>query len=430
MITIQEMYREKYKTPEEIADLFESGYVSVSPICVGEPHGILEAVGQRVRQGKVERLVHHGILANQGKAFLEPELDGRYNHVSWFTGTAARKGIQQGYIDQMPCNYSDVPALWSIVPKLDVFAAVVSPMDEHGYFSLGLVCGEAMAEFEKAKYVFLEENQYMPRTFGKNMIHISQVTAVCRHDAPIPELPSAPVSDMDKKIGDMIADMVPNGATLQFGIGSIPNAVGKALFDKKDLGIHTEMFTDSMVELIEAGVVTNDKKKINRGKSVTTFCWGSKKMYDFLDNNMGVDMLPVDYVNNPAVIAQHDNFISVNACLEVDLIGQVCSESMGYVPFSGTGGQSDYVRGSIMSKGGKSIIAMYSTAKNETVSKIKPILTPGAVVSTSKNDVDYIVTEYGAAKLRGKTIGQRVRELIQIAHPKFREELLLSLIHI
>ena len=236
-------------------------------------------------------------------------------------------------------------------------------------------------------------------------------------------LPAAQLDDVSVTIGNIIAEQIPDGACIQLGIGAIPDATGLALKSKHDLGIHTEMFTDSMVELIQCGAVNNSKKQIHRGISVTTFAFGSKRIYDYLDDNPGIALMPVDYVNNPEVICRNDNMISINAAIEVDLFGQVCAESVGTKHMSGTGGQVDYVRGACQSRGGKSFIAFASTAKGGTISKISPILTPGAVCTTSKNDVDHIVTEYGIAKLRGRPMDERVKALIAIAHPNFRDEL-------
>ncbi|NMA15508.1 MAG: 4-hydroxybutyrate--acetyl-CoA CoA transferase, partial [Clostridia bacterium] len=236
-------------------------------------------------------------------------------------------------------------------------------------------------------------------------------------------LPSPPLTETDKAIGQYIADRVKDGSVIQLGIGGIPNATALALCSKKDLGIHTEMFTDGMIDMIEAGAVTNRRKNIHREKSIATFAMGSQRLFDYLDDNLGVEFYPVDYVNDPYLVAQLDNFVSINACVEVDLIGQVCSESIGTRQFSGTGGQVDFVRGASKSKGGQAFITTYSTAKKGTISKIVPTLTPGAHVTTSKNDVDMVVTEYGVAKLKGKTASERARELIAIAHPDFRAEL-------
>ena len=417
------LYREKLKSPEEIAEYIQSGFECVSPSCMGQPTAIPEAIAKRARAGKIERVKHHSIIALDPAPFIDAELVGKYDYVSWFTQAAARKSVQAGTSDYMPMHYSEEVALWEKRGKPDVFYATVTPMDEHGYFSFGLVASENVELMRKADYVFLEVNNNMPRVFGSNIAHISQVTAVCEHDAPIPTLPVPAIGENDLKIGSYIAELIPDGATIQFGIGGVPNAVAEGLKSKHDLGIHTELFTESMVDLIEAGVVTNLCKKLNTGKSVASFAWGSQRMYDFMRDNVAIQMEPVSYVNNPFVIGQIDDFISINSCLEVDLLGQVCAESIGPTHFSGSGGQVDFVRGCNISKGGKSFIAMGSTAKGGTLSKIKPTLTPGAVVTTLKNDVDYIVTEYGVAHLRGRTAGERAKALIAIAHPDFREEL-------
>lgn len=247
---------------------------------------------------------------------------------------------------------------------------------------------------------------------------------MCEISEDLPIIPPSVIDEKSEKIGQLIADLVPDEATIQLGIGSVPDAVGLALKDKKNLGIHTELMTDVMVELIESGAVTNTKKPIYRGKTVATLAFGSQRLYDFIDDNRSFVLLPVDYVNSPITIAKHDNFISINAAIEVDFFGQVCAESLGPVHVSGSGGQADYVRGAVKSKGGKSFIAMPSTAAGGKISRIRPSLSPGAIVTTSKNDVDYIVTEYGAVRLRGKNLRERTKALISIAHPDFREELM------
>lgn len=312
------------------------------------------------------------------------------------------------------------------MPRLDVFYAEVSPMDKHGYFSCGMAGAEVVALRDKATIILLEVNEKMPRVMGNNLIHISQVTALCESCHELLELPETVLTETDKKIGQMIADEVPNGATLQLGIGGVPNAVGVLLRDKKDLGLHTEMFTDSMVDLLECGAVTNMKKPINVGKTIATLAWGTKKMYEYMDDNPAFEMHPVDYTNNPYVIGQHDNFISVNACVEIDLFGQVCAESLGTLHYSGSGGQVDFVRGANLSKGGKGFIAMTSTAKNGTVSKVKPVLTPGSIVTTSKNEVDFLVTENNIGRLKGRTASERAKMIISLAAPEFRDELLFE----
>ena len=334
-----------------------------------------------------------------------------------------RKAINEKRADFMPSFYYQIPRSIDEFVKPDVFYAMVSPMDEHGYFSFGTSISNAITMKKAAKRIYLEVNPNMPRTHGNSFIHITEADALCHVNNILPELKSSYISKNEMIIGNYIAELVPNGAVIQLGIGGIPNAAAHALSDKSDLGIHSELFTESMVDLLEQGVVTNRRKNIHEGKSIATFALGTKKMYEYLNDNVGIEFYPVDYVNNPNVIGMNDNLISINSCIEVDLFGQVCAETLGTKHYSGVGGQVDFVRGACLSKGGKSIIAIESTAKKGTTSKIKPILTPGSVVTTSRNEVDYIVTEYGAARLKGKTIGERAKALISIAHPDFREML-------
>lgn len=424
MNKFQEIYQAKRKSPEEVAMYVKSGDVCACPTGLEEPTAICEAVAARAMRGELTGVVHHATLSVKGGPFMKPELKGKYDYVSWFTGGPGRKGIQEGIHTYIPNNYSTIPGLWrDVQPRLDVFYAEVSPMDKHGYFSCPMAGAEVVAMREKASIILLDVNDQMPRVMGDCLIHISQVTALCESSRPLLVLNNPPLSDDDKKIGQMIADEVCDGATLQLGIGGIPNAVGVLLKDKKDLGLHTEMFTDSMVDLLECGAVTNMKKPIHVGKTVATLAWGSKKMYDFMDDNPAFEMYPVSYINNPAVIAQHDNFVSVNSCVEVDLFGQICSESIGTKHYSGSGGQLDFVRGANMSKGGKGFIAMLSTTKGGTISKIKPILTPGSIVTTPRNEVDFLVTENGIVRLKGQTASQRAKMIISLAAPQFREEL-------
>lgn len=424
MNKFQEMYQAKRKSPEEVAMYVKSGDVCACPTGLEEPTAICEAVAARAMRGELTGVVHHATLSVKGGPFMKPELKGKYEYVSWFTGAPGRKGIQESIHTYIPCNYSTIPGYWrDVQPRLNVFYAEVSPMDKHGYFSCPMAGAEVVAMRDKADIILLDVNDQMPRVMGDCLIHISQVTALCESSRPLLVLNNPPLSDDDKKIGQMIADEVCDGATLQLGIGGIPNAVGVLLKDKKDLGLHTEMFTDSMVDLLECGAVTNMKKPIHVGKTVATLAWGSKKMYDFMDDNPAFEMYPVSYINNPAVIAQHDNFVSVNSCIEVDLFGQVCSESIGTKHYSGSGGQLDFVRGANMSKGGKGFIAMLSTTKGGTISKIKPILTPGSIVTTPRNEVDFLVTENGIVRLKGQTASQRAKMIISLAAPQFREEL-------
>jgi len=425
-MSINEEYKEKLATPVQIAAQVHSGWVCCTDIALAVPYTICNAIGDRVKNDGLSNVTLHTMLDTRPLAFFNEQYKDRLNGISWFSGAGERKAVNGGYADIMPCYYRDMPSLFTDYVDVDAYFAVVSPMDKHGYFSTGCDGSVSFALMKKAKRIYLQVNKNMPRALTAPAIHISQVTALCEFDEELAVLPPTKLDEVSITIGNLIAEEIPDSATLQLGIGAVPDAVGMALKSKHHLGIHTEMFTDSMVELIECGAVDNSIKPIHNGKTVTTFAFGSKRIYDFIDDNPGIEILPVDYVNDPATIAKHPNFMSVNAALEVDFYGQVCAESIGTRHISGTGGQVDYVRGAITSKGGKSFIAFPSSAMNGTVSKIVPTLTTGAIVTTGKNDVDYIVTEYGIAKLRGRTLSQRAKALISIAHPKFRDELVYA----
>ena len=305
----------------------------------------------------------------------------------------------------------------------DVVFALASPMDNHGYFSISLTPDYTMAAMRNARAIVLEVNPHVPFAFGNCHIHINDVAAVVEDETPVSAVGLPQIGPVQEAIGRYVAEMIPDGATLQIGYGAIPDAVVMQLTDKKDLGVHTEMVGDGIMTLVEAGVVTNRKKNYLPGKMIATFALGSEKLYRFLDRNPMVEMHPVDFTNDPYLAGQNDNLIAINGTMQVDFMGQCGSESQGWRAYSGTGGQADFVRAANRSRGGKSIIVMPSTAKDDTISRIMPTLPDGTFVTTSKNDVDYVVTEYGVAQLRGKTASQRVQELIAIAHPKFRDML-------
>ncbi|MDR1797317.1 MAG: 4-hydroxybutyrate--acetyl-CoA CoA transferase [Clostridiales Family XIII bacterium] len=416
------MYKEKLRSREEICKEFEAGYKCVSNSQTAEPVGILDALVDYLAKNDIKGLEHYLLLPLKQQKYMDKESEPYLHHTAHFISGYDRAMIWEGYGDYMPSHYSRVPILWrDVLDGPDVYYCTVSPMDKHGYFSCG-TSPDLSNVRRKAKKVLLEVNKTMPRAFG-SFIHISEVTAFIENDEPITEVAAPPISDDEKKIGDLIAEQIPDGATIQLGIGGIPNAVAGGLMGKKDLGVHSEMFCDVMVPLTESGVITNERKNINRGKTVVTFSFGARSTYDFLDDNPGVEFLPVDYVNNPFVIAQNDNVMSINSCMEIDLFGQVCSESQGPMNFSGSGGQVDFIRGAAASKGGKSFMAFKSSAKKDTISKIKPVLTEGSVITTTRSDIDYVVTEQGIVKLMGLTASQRAKALISIAHPAFREEL-------
>ncbi|MBE6939822.1 MAG: 4-hydroxybutyrate--acetyl-CoA CoA transferase [Ruminococcaceae bacterium] len=423
-MNVKELYQSKKTTPQGIADLLQSGMSIMSDIALSHPPAILRAIDQKIMSSDIHSIRMNTTLDMFPYAcYTDPASAGKVTGVSWFSGVYARKAINQGWGDIMPGHYHDLGRTIEEYVDFDMFIATVSPMDDQGNFSFGTTISNILSTLKKSRYICLEVNANMPRAVNSPQIHISQVTALCESDTPLPVSAGAEVDPVSQTIGNYIAEEIPDCATIQLGIGAIPDAVGSALKSKHHLGIHTEMFTDSMVELIECGAVDNSCKPIHTGYSVATFAFGSKKIYDYIHNNPAIKILPAAEVNHPMVIGQHPNFMSINSALEVDLYGQVCAESIGTYHVSGTGGQVDYVRGAAYSRGGKSFIAFSSTAKNGTVSRIKPILTPGAIVTTSKNDVDYIATEYGLAKLRGKTLSQRAKALISIAHPDFRDEL-------
>ena len=424
MTDYQKMYQEKLTTPDQIARQVQSGWLLGMDTATSQTPAIMTAIAEYIRSSDITGVKVQALLdAYPFEFYTDPTLAGKMTGYSWFSSSAARKAVNAGSADIIPAYYRDFPTRIRTEYDYDAVCVEVAPMDRHGYFSLALNGSYIDAMLDKTKRIFLEVNDRQPRGLCGSLIHISQVDAIVEYNHDLPVLPPVQLDEVSKTIGGLIAERIPDGACLQLGIGAIPDATGMALKTKHDLGIHTEMFTDSMVELIECGAVNNSKKQIHRGKTVTTFAYGSQRIYDYIDDNPAVEILPVEYVNDPDVICQNDNMISINAAVEVDLFGQVCAESVGTKHMSGSGGQIDYVRGACQSRGGKSFIAFTSTAKGGTISKIKPILTPGAVVTTSKNDVDYIVTEYGVAHLRGRSLGERARQLIAIAHPDFRDEL-------
>lgn len=365
------------------------------------------------------------ILTFAPAPYVEPEYATSFRHNALFIGPSVRQAVQKGRADFTPVFLSEIPGLFrnGTLP-LDVALVSLSPPDEHGFCSFGVEVGTTKPAAETARVIVAEINQHMPRTLGDSFIHVSQLDHIVEANYPLPEAPQGGASEAHLQIGQYIADMIPNGATLQMGIGSIPDAVLKNLGSHKDLGIHTELFSDGVIDMFEAGVITCAKKTFHPGKIIAGFLFGSQRLYEFVDNNPIIELHPTDYVNDPFNIAKNEKMVSINSAIQVDLTGQVCADSIGSRFYSGVGGQIDFIRGAARSKGGLPIIAFPSTTKNETISRITPTLTEGAGVVTSRNDVHYIVTEYGVASLHGKTIHQRVQDLINIAHPKFREWLI------
>jgi len=422
MKSFTKLYSEKLSTLEQIASMAKPGWNFCSDIGISIPFAIYGAIGDRIKKGELTNISMQSWLDTDQLPFFDMDLTENVKGVSWFSGADSRSAINTGHGDVMPNYFRDAPSLFRDYIDVDAFCAVVSPMDKHGYFSTcNAACSVELAR--KAKHIFIEVNENMPRSAYTSVIHISQVTALFENHKLLPEIGAAQEDETSLAVGRIITEEIPNGATIQLGIGNIPDTVGRLLKEKRNLGIHTELFTDSMMDLLQCGAADNSLKPIHQGRSVATFVFGTKKLYGFIDDNPGIEMHPVDYVNDPAVIARHPNMMSINSAVEVDFMGQVCAESIGSRHISGTGGQADFVRGAVLSSGGKSFIAFTSTAAGGKISRISPTLNSGAVVTTSKNDVDYIVTEYGIAKLRGKSVYQRTKALISIAHPKFRDEL-------
>jgi 4-hydroxybutyrate CoA-transferase len=366
--------------------------------------------------------VYHMLSLGEGE-YLQPGLEAHFRHVTNFAGANSRQAIAEGRADFLPCFFKDVPGMLGSVFPVDVAVIQVSPPDDEGFCSFGVSCDYTKPAAGKASTIIAEMNEHMPRVGGDNKIHLSAIDRVIPCAYPLPEIPPPRITGVEEEIGRHCASLVEDGATLQLGIGAIPDAVLLFLKDKRDLGIHTEMFSDGVVDLVEAGVITGRRKTLHPGKLVATFLMGTRRLYDFVDRNPAVELYPVDYVNDPWIIAKNDKMVSINSCIEVDLTGQVASESIGLAQFSGTGGQVDYVRGAALSRGGKSIMAMPSTAARGTKSRIVPFLTGGAAVTTSRADVDHVITEHGIARLKGQTLRQRAESLIRIAHPAFRESL-------
>jgi len=364
------------------------------------------------------------VLTFAGGEYLAPEYVRSFRHRALFIGDNARSAIQSGHAKYVPVFLSEIPRLFcdGTLP-LDVALIQVSPPDEHGFCSFGVEVGVTKPAAECAKYVIAEVNAQMPRVWGDSFIHINKLDAIVQTDYALPNAPKGDLNGSAHRIGALVAELIPDGATLQLGIGSIPDAVLSNLADKRDLGIHTELFSDGVIDLVERGVITNDRKTLHPGKIVAGFLFGSPRLYKFVHDNAMVELHPSDYVNDPFIIAKNNSMTAINSAVEVDLTGQVCADSIGVRPYSGIGGQVDFVRGAARSPGGKAIIALPSTAKDEKHSRIVPQLKPGAGVVTSRGDVNFVVTEYGIAALRGKSLSERARALIDIAHPKFREDL-------
>lgn len=415
-------YEPKKVTAEEAVGVLKSGNrIFVTGNC-SVPQHVMEALNVRAMELEDLRLIQ---VLTVGKAeYVKPELASHIRVNSLFISDNIREAVNDGRADFTPVFLSEIPKLFkSGRLPIDIALIQLSPPDKNGYCSYGVEVGVTKSAAENSKIVIAEINPHMPRTLGDSFIHVSKLDYVIEVDYALPEVQMSSSSEEEEMIANHLAAIIPDGATMQMGIGGIPNAVLKKLHNHKHLGIHTELFSDGVIDLVEAGVITNERKTFHRGKIIAGFLIGTQRLYNFVDDNPIVEMHPTEYVNDPFNIAQNEKMVAINSAIEVDLTGQVCADSIGTRLYSGVGGQVDFVRGAARSVGGMPIVALPSTAKNGTLSRIVPMLKQGAGVVTSRNDVHYVATEYGVVELYGRTIRERCKLLIDIAHPKFRAEL-------
>jgi len=415
-------YRTKVMSAREALRCVESHMrVYIQPGCA-EPETL---VGALIERGPCVRDVEIVHLLTMGRAdYIAPEMAGHFRHNAMFIGANVREAVNDGRADYTPIFLSEIESLFESGEMLiDVALIQVSPPDSHGFCSFGVGVDTTLTAAKKARFVIAQVNDQMPRTYGDSFIHVSDVDAIVESSRPLCELPKHEITDLHLAIARNVATLIEDGSTIQTGIGGIPDAVLIYLKDRKDLGVHTELLSDHIIPLIESGVVNGRRKTLHPRKVVLAFALGTRRLFDFVNDNPIFEFHPNAYTNNPILIAQNDNMVAINSALQIDITGQVCADSIGTYFYSGIGGQVDFIRGATRSKGGKPIIAIPSTAKNDTISRIVPTLDPGAGVVTSRGAVHYVVTEFGVAYLHGRSIRQRAEALIQIAHPDFRNQL-------
>jgi acyl-CoA hydrolase len=416
-------YQSKLQTPEQAVQRIHSGdrvyYAGNAAI----PQALVRALAKRRKELKHVQLNHVLLLGED--PLSTPDMAGSFRHNSLFVGPADRQAVNDGRADYVPIFLHHIPRLFDegLIP-LDVAMVQCSPPDEHGFMSLGVEVLASKSACRAAETVIIQVNQQMPRTLGDSFLHVSRADSIVEYTERLPNLESKPPTEVEKRISQHIVPLIEPGATLQMGIGGIPDSVYASLEGRLELGVHTEMMSDGAMHAIERGVVTGAKKNLHPGKVLMTFALGSDSLYEFLDDNPFLESHPVEYVNDPTIASQNDNLVAINSAIEIDLTGQVCSDSIGAFIYSGFGGQVDFIRAAARSKGGKPIIALPSTAKGGTMSRIVPFLKEGAGVVTSRADVHYVVTEHGVARLFGKNLRERVEALVGIADPAFRDELI------
>ncbi len=417
--------------PSDVVEFLDPDTRIIVPLANGEPTALLDAIEDAVAADvasgtdRFTGLRVHQMHALHDRRYLRAEFGNRMRHISYFLSHVTRPHFRNGTIGLVPAHFSEVYEMMQHrAPEsrsAPLVIAAASPPDRHGYFSLGVSADYVSSFIGRARF-FLEVTDHMPRTFGRNQVHVSQVAGWCRSDRPLVEVQPAEADDTDRAIAAHVAERIPNGATIQTGIGAIPNAIMASLSEHRDLGVHTELLSDGVVDLIESGVVNGIRKRLNRTKAVGTFALGTNRLNDFLHENTAIELHAVRYVNDPRIIAQENNFVSINATLSVDFLGQCASETIGGKYYSSSGGQNDFARGAMYSDGGQGFVVLHSTT-NSGMSKIVPQLAAGDVVTTPKNTVDKVVTEFGVAELRYATVRERTRRLIAVAHPDHRGEL-------
>lgn len=407
--------------PDAIAELIEPGTQLVVPLANGEPTAVIDALEAAAAAEAIDGVRVHQMHAVHDRPYLHGAYGDRLRHVSYFLSHVTRPLFAAGTVDLVPAHFSEVYQLMALHTGPRLVVAAASLPDRHGFCSLG-VSADYTASWIGRAPMFLECTDEMPRTFGRNQVHLSQLVGWCRSDRPLVEVPPTDPTDLDVTIGQFVAERIPHGATIQTGIGAIPNAIMAALGDHRDLGIHTELISDGVVDLMESGVVNGVRKRLNRTKAVGTFALGTRRLHEFLHENTAIELHAVRYVNDPRVIANERNFVSINATLSVDFLGQCASETIGGRYYSSSGGQNDFARGAMFSEGGQGFVVLHSTTSSGA-SRIVPQLAAGDAVTTPKNTVDKVVTEWGVAELRGRPIRERTQALISIAHPDHREAL-------